>query len=47
MTELISRLRDELSLAILVIEHDMHVVEGILGQGGGAGSRRQDHRGHV
>jgi branched-chain amino acid transport system ATP-binding protein len=26
---LIGRLRDELSLAILVIEHDMHVVEGI------------------
>jgi branched-chain amino acid transport system ATP-binding protein len=29
ITELIARLRDELSLAILVIEHDMHVVEGI------------------
>jgi branched-chain amino acid transport system ATP-binding protein len=29
VTEVISRLRDELSLAILVIEHDMHVVEGI------------------
>jgi branched-chain amino acid transport system ATP-binding protein len=29
VTELIARLRDELSLAILVIEHDMHVVEGI------------------
>jgi branched-chain amino acid transport system ATP-binding protein len=29
VTELIGRLRDELSLAILVIEHDMHVVEGI------------------
>ena len=29
ITELISRLRDELSVAILVIEHDMHVVEGI------------------
>ena len=29
ITELIGRLRDELSLAILVIEHDMHVVEGI------------------
>jgi ABC-type branched-subunit amino acid transport system ATPase component len=29
VTELISRLRDELGLAILVIEHDMHVVEGI------------------
>jgi branched-chain amino acid transport system ATP-binding protein len=29
VTQLISRLRDELGLAILVIEHDMHVVEGI------------------
>ena len=29
VTELIGRLRAELSLAILVIEHDMHVVEGI------------------
>jgi branched-chain amino acid transport system ATP-binding protein len=29
VTELISRLRNELGLAILVIEHDMHVVEGI------------------
>jgi ABC-type branched-subunit amino acid transport system ATPase component len=29
VTELISRLRDELGLAIFVIEHDMHVVEGI------------------
>jgi branched-chain amino acid transport system ATP-binding protein len=29
IAELIGRLRDELSLAILVIEHDMHVVEGI------------------
>jgi branched-chain amino acid transport system ATP-binding protein len=29
VSELIGRLRDELSLAILVIEHDMHVVEGI------------------
>jgi ABC-type branched-subunit amino acid transport system ATPase component len=29
VTEIIGRLRDELSLAILVIEHDMHVVEGI------------------
>jgi branched-chain amino acid transport system ATP-binding protein len=29
VTELIGRLRDELQLAILVIEHDMHVVEGI------------------
>jgi branched-chain amino acid transport system ATP-binding protein len=28
VTELIGRLRDELSLAILVIEHDMHVVAG-------------------
>jgi ABC-type branched-subunit amino acid transport system ATPase component len=29
ITELIGRLRDERALAILVIEHDMHVVEGI------------------
>jgi branched-chain amino acid transport system ATP-binding protein len=29
ITELIGRLRDELELAILVIEHDMHVVAGI------------------
>ncbi len=29
VSELIGRLRDELSLAILVIEHDMHVVEGV------------------
>lgn len=29
ISELIGRLRDELSLAILMIEHDMHVVEGI------------------
>jgi branched-chain amino acid transport system ATP-binding protein len=29
VTELIARLRTELKLAILVIEHDMHVVEGI------------------
>ncbi|MGO9823384.1 MAG: ABC transporter ATP-binding protein [Solirubrobacteraceae bacterium] len=29
VTELIGRLRSELGLAILVIEHDMHVVEGI------------------
>src|SRR6202042_2306889 len=28
ITELISRLRNELGVAILVIEHDMHVVEG-------------------
>jgi branched-chain amino acid transport system ATP-binding protein len=29
VTELIARLRDERGLAVLVIEHDMHVVEGI------------------
>ena len=29
ITELIGRIRDELGFSILVIEHDMHVVEGI------------------
>ena len=29
MTELIARLREEVGYTILVIEHDMHVVEGI------------------
>jgi branched-chain amino acid transport system ATP-binding protein len=29
VTELIARLRDERGLAVLVIEHDMHVVQGI------------------
>ena len=29
ITELIARLRDEIGFSILVIEHDMHVVEGI------------------
>jgi ABC-type branched-subunit amino acid transport system ATPase component len=29
MTELIGRLRDELGIGILVIEHDMHVVAGV------------------
>ena len=29
ITELIGRLRDELGIAILVIEHDMHVVAGV------------------
>jgi branched-chain amino acid transport system ATP-binding protein len=29
ITELIGRLRDERACTILVIEHDMHVVEGI------------------
>jgi ABC-type branched-subunit amino acid transport system ATPase component len=29
ITELIGRLRDERGYTILVIEHDMHVVEGI------------------
>ena len=29
ITELIARLRTELGLTILIIEHDMHVVEGV------------------
>ena len=29
ITELIGRLRTELGLTILIIEHDMHVVEGV------------------
>jgi branched-chain amino acid transport system ATP-binding protein len=29
ITELFGRLRDERGLTILIIEHDMHVVEGI------------------
>jgi branched-chain amino acid transport system ATP-binding protein len=29
ITELIGRLRDDVGFSILVIEHDMHVVEGI------------------
>ena len=29
ITELIARLREEAGYTILVIEHDMHVVEGI------------------
>ena len=47
ITELIGRLRDERGVAILVIEHDMHVVAGVLGPGGRAGPRRQDRRGQL
>ena len=47
VTELIGRLRDERRLAILVIEHDMHVVAGDLRSRGRARPRRQDRRGLV
>ena len=47
VTELIGRLRDERGVAILVIEHDMHVVVGLLGPGGRARPRRQDRRGQL
>ena len=47
ITELIARLRDEAGYTILVIEHDMHVVEGISDRVDRARPRRQDLRGHV
>ena len=43
ITELIGKLRDDGGYTILVIEHDMHVVEGI-GPGRRPRSRRQDRR---
>ena len=47
VTELIGRLRDERGVAILVIEHDMHVVDGLLRSGRRARPRRQDRRGDL
>ena len=47
ITELIARLRDERDVAILVIEHDMHVVGILLRPGGRARPRCQDRRGRL
>ena len=47
ITELIGRVRDERGVAILVIEHDMHVVAGLLRPGGRARPRGQDRRGRL
>ena len=47
ITELIAKLRDEGGYTILVIEHDMHVVEGISDRVDRARPRRQDRRGLV
>ena len=47
ITELIARLRDELRLTILVIEHDMHVVEGISDRVIALDHGDQAHRGQL
>ena len=47
ITELIAKLRTEGGYTILVIEHDMHVVEGHLGPGDRARPRGQDRGGVV
>ena len=47
MTELIGKLRDERGFTIVVIEHDMRLVKGRLGPGGGARLRAQDRRRHL
>ena len=44
LTELIGRLRSEGGYTVLVIEHDMHVVEGISDRVDRARPRRQDRR---
>ena len=46
ITELIGELRDRGRHTILLIEHDMHVVEGISDRRHRARPRRQDRRGH-
>ena len=47
ITELIAKLRDDGGYTILVIEHDMHVVEGISDRVDRARPRHQDRRGLV
>ena len=47
LTEFMRKLRDELDLAILLIEHDMKVIMGVSRAGDGARPRREDRRGRA